>query len=362
MTFTRRDLGRLAAAAAIPRLGWGAPDSKFGGVQVGMITYSFRQGVPKAEIIPDMAKLGLSEVELMSGDCEAIAGAPTMAAGQGRGPGGGGRGRNQSEVATAPNGCPANTPSGQHSMAESGQAPARGGGGGGGRGRGTPTPEQVEFQAKLKDWKAAATADRWKGVKKQFNDAGIDVQILCYNMGMNMADEEIDYAFQMAKALGVRAISCSSTVTFAKRVAPYAEKYKMIWSGHGHADIYDAEQFAKPETFEMLTSMNKYMGINLDIGHFTAAGYDAVPFIEKHHDRITNLHIKDRTKPDKCGVSANLAFGQGQTPIKEVLLLMKKNKYKFPANIELEYQIPEGSDPVAEVGKCVQFCKGILTA
>jgi len=358
MTFTRRDLGRIAIAA-LPQLARAAPNSKFGGVQVGMITYSFRQGVPKPEIIPDMAKLGLSEVELMSGDCEALAGAPAMPA---FGGGGGGRGRGRGEgqpVAMAPNGCAVNAPSGQHSMAESGQAPARGGGG---RGRGPMTPEQQEAQSKLRDWRAAATPDTWKGVRKQFNDAGIDVQILCYNMNVNIADDEIDYAFHMAQGLGVRAISCSSTVTFARRVAPYAEKYKMIWSGHGHADIFDPEQFAKPETFDMLIGMNKYMGINLDIGHFWAAGFDPVPFIQKHHDRITNLHIKDRTKPDKCMVSANLPFGQGNTPIKEVLLLMKKNKYKFPANIELEYNIPEGSDPVTEVGKCLAYCKAILTA
>jgi sugar phosphate isomerase/epimerase len=362
MTLTRRDLARYALAlpglAALPRLATAAPNSKYAGVQIGLITYSFRQGVPKAEIIPDTAKLGISEVELMSGDCEALAGAPQAPAGPGRGPGGG---RGRGEATTAPNGCPSNTPSGQHSIAESGQAPARGGGGGG-RGRGPATPEQIEYQAKLKDWRLAATPDTWKGVRKQFNDAGIDVQILCYNMGMQTPDEEVDYAFHMAQGLGVRAISCSSTVSFAKRVAPYAERYKMTWSGHGHADIFDPEQFAKPETFEMLIAMNKYMGINLDIGHYWAAGYDPVAFIEKHHDRITNLHIKDRTKPDKCMVSANLAFGKGDTPIKEVLLLMKKNKYKFPANIELEYQIPEGSDPVAEVGKCLRFCRDILSA
>jgi sugar phosphate isomerase/epimerase len=367
MTFTRRDLGRFALAlpgvAALPRLAMAAPNSKFGGVQIGLITYSFRQGVPKAEIVPDTAKLGISEVELMSGDCEALAGMPQMEGG-GRGPGGGGgRGRAAGEVAMAPDGCPVNTPAGQHSLAESGQAPARGGGG---RGRAPMTPEQqqaqADFQKRVKDWRMASTPETWKGVKKQFNDAGINIEILCYNMGMNTPDEEVDYAFHMAQGLGVKAMSCSSTVAFAKRVAPYAEKYKMIWSGHGHADIYDPEQFAKPETFEMLIGINKYMGINLDIGHYVAAGYDPVSFIEKHHDRITNLHLKDRNKPDKCGVSGNLAFGKGDTPIKEVLLLMKKNKYKFPANIELEYQIPDGSDPVAEVGKCLDFCKGILTA
>jgi sugar phosphate isomerase/epimerase len=362
MQLTRRDLVRLAAAAAASRgIGWSAPNSKFNGVQVGMITYSFRdQKIPRAEIVPDMAKLGLSEVELMSNDCEALAGAPQMAGG-GRGfGGGGGRGRGQQgEIPTAPNGCPANTPSGQHSMAESGQAPARGGGGG--RGRGPATPEMEAYQKSIKEWRLAAKPDTWKTVKKLFNDAGIDVQILCYNMSMNMGDEEIDYAFHMAQGLGVRAISSSSTVSFARRVAPFAEKYKMIWSGHGHADIYDPEQFAKPETFELITGLNKYIGINLDIGHFWAAGYDPVDFIEKHHDKITNLHIKDRDKPDKCGVSGNHPFGEGNTPIKEVLLLMKKNKYKFPANIELEYQIPEGSDPIMEVGKCLAYCRNILT-
>ena len=376
MTFTRRDLGRMAAlaipgAAVLPRLAMAAPNSKYAGVQIGMITYSFRDTrIPRAEIVPDMAKLGISEVELMSGDCEALAGAPVAPAGPGRGGGGGGgRGRGQQgEVALAPNGCPVNTRSGRHSLEEAGQAPARGGGGGGGRAaRGPATPEQEayqaqmkEYQGKFKDWKLATTPDTWKGVRKQFNEAGIDVQILCYNMGMSAADEDIDYAFHMAQGLGVRAISCSSTVTFAKRVAPYAEKYKMIWSGHGHDDIFDPEQFAKPETFEFISGLNKYMGINLDIGHFWAAGYDPIPFIEKHHEKITNLHIKDRDKPDKCGVSGNHPLGQGDTPIKEVLLLMKKNKYKFPANIEMEYQVPEDSDPVAEVGKCLNFCRSIL--
>ena len=42
--------------------------------------------------------------------------------------------------------------------------------------------------------------------------------------------------------------------------------------------------------------MSTYIWINLDIGHFTAGGYDAVAFIDKYHDRITNLHIKDRKK------------------------------------------------------------------
>jgi sugar phosphate isomerase/epimerase len=372
MLYTRRDFGKIAMAAvpaaaglSIPGIALAAQSSKIDGVQIGAITYSFRQGVVKTEIPAIMQKIGLSEVELMSGDAEIIAGMPSAGGGFGGGGGRGGSGRgpgvgpggargNGAPVAMAPNGCPANSPFGQHSIAQSGQTPA---GRGGGRGAATLTPEQEAAQKAVADWKMAANASTWKSVRKKFNDVGVDLQILCYNMGNNIKDDEIDYAFQMARDMGVRAISCSATVTVARRVAPFADKYKIVWGGHGHADIYDDEQFAKPETFRKILSFSKYIGVNLDIGHFTAAGYDAVPFIQEVHDRITNIHLKDRTKPDRCGVSANNPWGQGQTPIKDVLLLMKKNKYTFPANIELEYQIPQGSDSPAEVAKCYEFIR-----
>ena len=327
MVFTRRDLGRFALTSlpaaglvSIPRMALAAPNSKIKGVQIGAITYSFRQGVPKPEIIPDMVKIGLSEAELMSGDAEALAGAPA--------------------------------------------APAVGGGGGRGRGpgggRAPLTPEQIAArdaqQKALKDWRATTTPATWEGIRKKFSDAGIAVAILCYNMNVNIADDEIDYAFGMAKAMKVKAISCSSTVTFAKRVAPFADKHKIVWAGHGHDNTSDPEQFAKPETFELIMSLSKFIGVNLDIGHFTAAGYDPVPFIQKHHERITNLHLKDRKKDH----GPNVPWGQGETPIKDVLLLLSKEKYNIPANIEFEYAIPEGSDAVTEVGKCYQYAKSCL--
>jgi sugar phosphate isomerase/epimerase len=376
MEFTRRDFGKLAMASvpaaaglSVPGAALAAQSSKIDGVQVGVITYSFRQGVDKKDLPSVIQKIGLNEVELMSGDAEIIAGVPA-AGGGGFGGGGGGRGgsggrgggrggsggfggRGGGNAALAPNGCPANSPSGQDSLARSGQAPARGGGGGGR----AMTPEQEAAQKAIADWRMAANASTWKGVRRKFNDAGVEVQILCYNMNLNTKDDEIEYAFQMARDLGVRAISCSATVAVAKRVAPFADKYKIMWGGHGHADIFDDEQFAKPETFKKIMSFSKYIGVNLDIGHFTAAGFDPLTFIPEVHDRITNIHVKDRMKPDQCYNSPNVVWGTGQTPIKEVLLLMKKNKYKFPANIEFEYQTPAGSDSVTEVTKCYEFIK-----
>ncbi len=382
MEFTRRDFGKIAMAAvpaaaglSIADMARAAQSSKIDGVQIGTITYSFRgapppngTGVAAPDMPAAMQKIGLSEVELMSTDAEIIAGIP-QAPGRGggggfgggrggSGRGGGGRGAGGGEVTAAPNGCPSNTPSGRDSIAKSGGAAAAAGGGG--RGPATLTPEQEAAQKKIADWKMAANATTWKGVRKQFNDAGVDIQILCYNMNINTTkDDEIEYAFQMARDMGVRAISCSTTVAMAKRVAPFADKYKIMWGGHGHANIYDDEEFAKPETFSKIMSFSKYIGVNLDIGHFTQAGFDPMTYIPQIHDRITNIHLKDSMKPDKCGTAVpHAALGSGSdADQKEVLLMMKKNKYKFPANIELEYRIPEGSDSAAEVAKCYEFCK-----
>jgi sugar phosphate isomerase/epimerase len=389
MEFTRRDFGKIAMAAVPAAAGLSLADmaraaqsSKIDGVQIGTITYSFRgappptgTGVAAPDMPATMQKIGLSEVELMSGDAEIIAGIP-QAPGRGGGGFGGGRGGSgrggggfggrgggaAADVAAAPNGCPANTPSGRDSIAKSGGASGAAGRGGGGRGPAAMTPEQEAAQKAIADWKMAASATTWKGVKKKFNDAGVEVQILCYNMNINSTkDDEIDYAFQMARDLGVRAMSCSTTVAMAKRVAPFADKYKIIWAGHGHANIYDDEEFAKPETFSKIMSFSKYIGVNLDIGHFTQAGFDPMTYIPQIHDKITNIHLKDSMKPDKCGVAgATQPWGQGQTAIKDVLLLMRKNKYTFPANIELEYRIPEGSDSATEVAKCYEFCKKAL--
>jgi hypothetical protein len=55
-------------------------------------------------------------------------------------------------------------------------------------------------------------------------------------------------------------------------------------------------------------------------------------------------------------------FGMGDSHIKDMLLLIKKNKWTFPATIELESPIPQGSDAVQETKKAAEFAKGVLLA
>jgi sugar phosphate isomerase/epimerase len=102
---------------------------------------------------------------------------------------------------------------------------------------------------------------------------------------------------------------------------------------------------------------SKFNGANVDIGHFIAGnGVSPAAFIKKHHGRITNLHIKDRKKDQ----GPNTAWGEGDTPIREILQLMQQEKYDFMATIEMEHRVPEGSDTMAELAKCIRYCKDAL--
>jgi sugar phosphate isomerase/epimerase len=204
---------------------------------------------------------------------------------------------------------------------------------------GKPTDAELEAQlAKCRE------------LRKIYNDAGVNIHI--HKMDFGPSDEAIDFSFQVAKALGCVGITTERSESLARKLAPFADKHKIWVAFHNHTNNYPVMD--KPDP---ILAYGQYIGFNFDIGHYFAGtkGLSPIPVIEKYHDRIVSLHVKDRTAD-----GGNLPWGQGKTPIKEVLQLMKEEKWTFPADIELEYQIPSGSNAVAEVGKCVQYCREAL--
>jgi sugar phosphate isomerase/epimerase len=211
----------------------------------------------------------------------------------------------------------------------------------------------VEPKTDQRKWRETVSLDKFKEVRKKFDDAGIRLYAYNYSFRDDFNDTEIARGFEMAEALGVGIITASSNVTTARKVDPFAQKARIRVGFHNHSNMHDNE-FNTPESFaKALAGGSKYLAINLDIGHFTAAGFDAPDYLAKHHDRVVTLHIKDRKKNQ----GDNMPFGQGDTPIKAVLQLLKKHKWKIPANIEYEYK---GGDTIDEMNKCVAYCKAQL--
>ena len=307
--YTRREFGQLTLAGfALPVVG-GIADSRVGGVRLGVQTYSFRD-LPRAAngdgidaVLRAMTECGLSECELFAPQVEPA------------GPGGAGRG-----------------------------APA------------TPEVQQARQKARqdLRAWRLKTPLDHFRSVGKRFEAAGISIYGYNYSFNAEMTDEEIDRGFEMARALGAEIIDASTTLSVAKRVVPYAEKHDMVVAMHGHSNKSDPNEFCTPESFAAALKMSKLFKVNLDIGHFTAADFDAVAYIREHHADITNIHLKDRKKHE----GDNVSWGQGETPIREVLLMLKREQWPIRAYIEYEYR--GAGTSIEEVKRCYDYAKRVL--
>lgn len=209
----------------------------------------------------------------------------------------------------------------------------------------------------LRKWRLEAPLSFFKEAGQKMQAAGIQLSAYNYSFRKDMTDDEIDRGFQMASALGTKVITASSNPSMAKRVDAFAKKHKIRVGMHNHAQGGKADEYDGPNDFaKAMEGASEFICINLDIGHFVAAGFDPVEYIDQHHSRIVTLHIKDRKKglgPE----SPILKFGTGDTPIKEVLQLLKNQKYKIPANIEHEI---EGQPAMEGVKESLEYCKKAL--
>jgi sugar phosphate isomerase/epimerase len=368
MSYTRREFGKLAlagSAAAVLRgsetlcAAQAKPDSLIDGVQIGVITYSYRSMPDQSAeaTLKYIIDSGISAIELMGGPVESFAGAPMPAGrGGGRGAAGGGRGGAPGDAAPPKtsgmwNGQPCALPSDREAAGP--------GGGGGGRGRGQMSPEQQAAQQeeadKVKAWRTSVSMDAFKELRKMYNDAGVTIYAW-KQLSTNMSDEEFEYIFNVAEALGCTHTTLELPTDEAdlRRIGDFAMKKKIYAAYHTHTQ-------GNMTAFDRAFAISEGNMANVDFGHWVAAGNvggTPMQFLEKHHSRISSFHLKDRTTPQNCAL--NLPWGAGETPIKEILQLVKTNKWRIPGSIELEYDVPEASDAVQEVRRCVDYCRKVL--
>jgi sugar phosphate isomerase/epimerase len=216
------------------------------------------------------------------------------------------------------------------------------------------SPDAKKFREELRNWRLSTPEEHFRAVRKTFNDAGIEIYAYTLNFREDYTDPELDKCFEQAKALGAKTIASSTQLSVAPRLASLAEKHKIYVALHGHNNTADPNEFSSPETFQKALNMSDWFRINLDIGHFTAAGFDPVSYMQEMHAKITHLHMKDRKKNN----GPNEPFGEGDTPIKQVLALLKEKRYALPALIEYEYR--GTGTPVEEVKRCLDYERAAL--
>lgn len=318
-----------------------APNSKFGGVQIGAITYSWRS-MPSGvdNVIKYCKESNISSLELMSTDLEEFLGAPKNPMQGMFGP------PPQRPAASA-------APAGQPATQQQGPPPPPQGG------RRQMTPEQQEmvnkYNSDLKAWRVSLPMSKVAEAKKLFDNAGIKVHIVKFSPS-RWSDEEIDYAFKTAKAMGAKGVTDEISEDAVKKLGPIAEKHGMFAIFHNHMQ-FATEGFS----YDPFLAVSPAVMMNFDAGHFFGStGIHPNTMLEKYHDRIFSVHIKDKTGPKTTPANTNQVWGQGEMPLADVLLLIKKNKWPISCDIELEYEVKPWSNAVKETKLCVDFARQIL--
>lgn len=208
----------------------------------------------------------------------------------------------------------------------------------------------------LAEWRATVSMDKFKAVKKMFHKAGVRIYAFKPSaLGTSNTDAEIEYALRAAKALGATSVTVElpKDPEHSKRLGALALKHKVYVGYHAHTQATDT-------AWDVALSQSPYNSMNLDCGHYIAAGGantkdTLLALITAKHDRITSMHLKDRQTKEHG--AANLPWGEGDTPIGDILNLLKTKKYDIPVSIELEYKVPPDSNAVEEVKKCLAYAK-----
>jgi sugar phosphate isomerase/epimerase len=204
-------------------------------------------------------------------------------------------------------------------------------------------------------WRLSLPMERYADMRKKFNSAGIEVYIAKFAPS-GWSDEEIDYAFKAAKILGSIGITDEMTDANCQRLGKFAEKHNSLAMYHTHGQVADPGF-----SFDKYLAYSPANMLNLDAGHYYGAtGLHPNDVIIKYHDRMRSIHIKDKTGPKNAAPNTNKPFGEGETPIADVLLLLKKEKWPIRVDVELEYPIPQGSDAAKETKKCIDYMRNIL--
>jgi sugar phosphate isomerase/epimerase len=308
MNLSRRDFGRVTITGlTFSALATAKVNSRVSGVKLGAISYCFR-GLPRTPgtdyidtVVKACLDCGVGYVELTSPMVEP----PTTLPGGGRVP--------------------------------------------------PDTPENRKAREEARKWRLTTPMDRFKEIRKKFDDAGISLIGYVMTFAEDFTYDEIQAVFLQAHALGVGIIGTNqTTVGMGPKLVPYAEKHKMDLAFHNHAKADDPNEVASPQSYEKLFGMSKHFKANLDVGHFVAGNQDPIAFIEQHHDRITHLHLKDRKRND----GPNMPWGEGETPLKQVLTLVKEKRYPIYCLVEYEYK--GAGTPIEETKKCMDYMKQVL--
>lgn len=215
--------------------------------------------------------------------------------------------------------------------------------------------EMAKFNADMAQWRSEVDYSKFEELRNLYAANGISIYAFKPSVfRKDNTDDDIRYGMRAAKALGANHVTVEHPEDdeHTARLGKIAEEEGILMAYHGHMQ-------QTPTLWDTALAQSSANSMNLDFGHYIAAeNENPLQIIKDKHASIASMHLKDRQKKSNGG--GNLMWGTGDTPIAEVVTLIRDNGYTFPVTVELEYEIPEGSDAVKEVKRSFEYIKNIL--
>jgi len=219
-----------------------------------------------------------------------------------------------------------------------------------------PGVSAAEARDRLRTWRLSHPVEHYRRIKNEFDAAGIVIFTYYVNINDSYTDAEVDAVFEGAKVLGAKGCVGSQGLKLSQWLSRFPGKHGMFLGIHNHANLSDPDALNTEDSFVKGLSFSPDVRATLDTRHFTAANGDCVGFLQRHHDRMSSVHLGDRRRNN----GRSTPFGEGDAPIIEVLRMIRDNQWPIVALLEFEHGTLRPQ--VEEVQLMFDYCKRAVSS
>lgn len=170
------------------------------------------------------------------------------------------------------------------------------------------------------------------------------------------SEAEVDRAFAYAKAAGFKMIIGVPTYELLPYTSKKVQEYDIPVAIHNHGP--DNPLFPTPQSaYERIASLDRRLGLCMDVGHTQRSGVDPSESAEKYFDRLFDIHIKDTSASTAQGQTVEI--GRGVIDIPKLLRTLKRLGFK--GTLALEYE-KDAKDPLPGSAESIGYLRGVLAA
>jgi sugar phosphate isomerase/epimerase len=167
-------------------------------------------------------------------------------------------------------------------------------------------------------------------------------------------DEDVRRYFEYAKHAGIPLMVSTCAPAVLPRVEKFAKQYDIKVAIHNHGP--EDKHYPSPyDVLKHVKSLDRRVGLCMDIGHTVRAGADPVQAVVDAGPRLLDLHVKDlrdlKARESQCVV------GEGAIPIADIFRQLQATR--FQGYVNLEYEI-DADDPLPGMKQSFAHMRGIL--